>query len=102
MWLVIAPLFDPLEFAGMGMMTPHSQFRQLSLGSLVALSCTSRPLLCPMSMSVSVQYSSLLVDHRRSLQSTEGFMRVGERVLTYHALSERFALPTYTKPAFPS
>jgi len=76
--------------AGMGIMTPHSQLRQFNLGSLVALSCTSRPLQ-KMHVSPAISFCWSRMASLRS-RDTEGF--------SYQALSDRFALPTYTHPIF--
>ena len=60
-----------------GTMTPHSQLRQLSFGCFVVLSCTNRPL---------PQVLGPRLDQRQKQK-------------THQALSERFALPTYTHAA---
>lgn len=73
---------DESSLSMTGTRTPHSQFRQLSLGCLVILSWTRRPLASGI---------------RCFLLSA---FCLGGRVCicTHHALSERFALPTYAHP----
>lgn len=66
---------DAEDGSVIGTNTPHSQLRQFSFGSFLTRSWTTLPLFLSFSTACTT-----------------------ESVTTYHALSDRFALPTYTQP----
>lgn len=77
------------------MTTPHSQFRHVILGRLDALSLTRRPLDNRFAVSAN-SIVSTVPSERCFMSREESPPRHvgGSAVYTYHALSDRFALPT--------